>query len=502
MVIAKKEPHAAGIPLQPVVEELQGTAEKGGYGAVLPARPYRDRDLVDTGMMQPAPSSTPAQWPTTLKKLLVVGKATEDAWALASEALMAHKSLQEVAAIVNVGRPGAAPAIDTMLRSVGCSKEKLALTGAHLSVTATSRSSQWEPVDPGPAVWPPGYRLLLRWSTKETPEDKAPQPLAAVVTAGIAGMARLYCSLDNLEVADGLPPNRTKADATRWGCRVAWDHLKEIVQPRLKQRPPMAVRGGPGDTLEVAMDLQMEQVRSAVRHSGRCPGVEYWAGKPAPEAPTTTTVWMNLPTEIRTTTADIWTRLQEAPWFAGIRAGDRPGRIGVSVWGHAPVCDDIRGRLVAELGTEVKQPKTLARVYGYGPGFGLDACEPDSYAQQEVRRLWPSMDVKLLDCQHLTRSGLQRPTFALTLEGVPKEWEQSILRESDARLRQKVWVRCVTQQAAGQRKHVGPGAQLVRGPRPEAEDPSQQLAQQEPWRSPQNDEVVSEDEDMNGAGRL
>ena len=49
---------------------------------------------------------------------------------------------------------------------------------------------------------------------------------------------------------------------------------------------------------------------------------------------------------------------------------------------------------------------------------------------------------------------------------------------------------------------MGPGAQLVRGPRPEAEDPSQQLAQQEPWRSPHNDEVASEDEDMDGAGEL
>ena len=86
--------------------------------------------------------------------------------------------------------------------------------------------------------------------------------------------------------------------------------------------------------------------------------------------------------------------------------------------------------------------------------------------------MWPSMDVRLIDCQHLTRSGLQCSTFALTLEGVPEDWEQSILRESNARLRQKIWVRCVTQQAAGQRKHVGPGTQLVRGPRPQAEDPS------------------------------
>ena len=133
--------------------------------------------------------------------------------------------------------------------------------------------------------------------------------------------------------------------------------------------------------------------------------------------------------------ADIWARLQEASLFAGLRTRDRPGRIGVSVWGPAPVCDDIHRRLAAELGTEVKHPKTLARVYGNGPGFGLDACDPDSYAQKQVRRVWPSMDVKLIDSRHLTRSGLQRPTFALTLEGVPKDWEQSILRENDARLR-------------------------------------------------------------------
>ena len=39
VVIAKKEPQAAGIPLQLVPEELHRTTEKGGYGAVLPARP-------------------------------------------------------------------------------------------------------------------------------------------------------------------------------------------------------------------------------------------------------------------------------------------------------------------------------------------------------------------------------------------------------------------------------------------------------------------------------
>ena len=67
---------------QPVADELQRTAEKGGYGAVLPAPPYRDRDLADMG---------------------------------------------------------AAPAIDALLRSVGWSGEELALTSAHLLVTATSR---------------------------------------------------------------------------------------------------------------------------------------------------------------------------------------------------------------------------------------------------------------------------------------------------------------------------------------------------------------------------
>ena len=63
----------------------------------------------------------------------------------------------------------------------GWSRDDLAPAGVHLSVTATSRSSQWEPLEPGPAVWPPGYWLLLCWCTKDAPEDKAPQPLAAVM---------------------------------------------------------------------------------------------------------------------------------------------------------------------------------------------------------------------------------------------------------------------------------------------------------------------------------
>ena len=167
-MVAKREPQNAGIPLQPVVEELQQTAEKGGYGAVVPARPYRDRDLADTGMTQLAPASPPVQWPSTLKKVLLVGRNTEDAWVVASEAVAANKGLHVVAAIVNVGLPGAAPAIDALLRSVGWSKEDLALTGAHLSVTATSRSSQWEPVKPGLAAYPQetGRNWKVRGSCK------------------------------------------------------------------------------------------------------------------------------------------------------------------------------------------------------------------------------------------------------------------------------------------------------------------------------------------------
>ena len=67
-----------------------------------------------------------------------------------------------------------------MLKLVGLSTADLAIAGAHLSVTPTSRWSQLEPIEPGPVLWPPRYRLLLRWCTKETSEDKAPQPLAKV----------------------------------------------------------------------------------------------------------------------------------------------------------------------------------------------------------------------------------------------------------------------------------------------------------------------------------
>ena len=89
--------------LQPVAEELQRTAKKGVYIAVLPARPYRDRDLVDTGTTQLNPGIPPAQWPALPKKVLVVGRSAEDAWAVASKALVVHQGVQEVAAIVNVG---------------------------------------------------------------------------------------------------------------------------------------------------------------------------------------------------------------------------------------------------------------------------------------------------------------------------------------------------------------------------------------------------------------
>ena len=107
-----------------------------------------------------------------------------------------------------------------------------------------------------------------------------------------------------MEVENGLPPYWTKADATRWGCKVAWDHRKDIVQPALRQRPPMAVRGGPRDIVEVAMDLKQDQIRAVVCNLGRSPGIEDWVGKPAPEALTTTTVWMNLPAELIVTTAN------------------------------------------------------------------------------------------------------------------------------------------------------------------------------------------------------
>ena len=156
--------------------------------------------------------------------MLLLGKNTEDVWGAVWEALATHKGLQEVAAIVNVGHSVAAPAIAGLLKLTGWSRDHLPLTGAHLSVTATSRSSQWEPLEPGAAVWPPGYRHLLHWCTKDTPENKAPQPVAAVMAGKNTEVARLFWSFNKMEVVDRLLPNRTKPDATRWGCRVAWDH--------------------------------------------------------------------------------------------------------------------------------------------------------------------------------------------------------------------------------------------------------------------------------------
>ena len=103
--------------------------------------PVRDRDLADRGMVQLAPVTPPSQWPLALKKVLLLGTNMEDAWAAALEVMTTHKGLQEIAAIVNVGHSGAVPAIVGLLKLTGWSRYDLALTGAHLSVTATSRSS-------------------------------------------------------------------------------------------------------------------------------------------------------------------------------------------------------------------------------------------------------------------------------------------------------------------------------------------------------------------------
>ena len=76
-----------------------------------------------------------------------------------------------MATIVNVGHPGAEPAIDGLLKLARWSRVDPAIARTQLFVTATSRSSQWEPLELGLVVWRPGYRLLLRWCTKEAPDD-------------------------------------------------------------------------------------------------------------------------------------------------------------------------------------------------------------------------------------------------------------------------------------------------------------------------------------------
>ena len=140
-------------------------------------------------------------------------------WTAASEAVAMHKGNQEVAVIVNLGHFAAVLASAGLLQLAWWSRKELALAGAHPSITATSRSSQWVLVEPGPVliVWPLGFRLLLRWCTNDAPEDRPPQPLASVVAGTNVGVTRLYRAWSKMEVDNGLPPNRTKADATRWG---------------------------------------------------------------------------------------------------------------------------------------------------------------------------------------------------------------------------------------------------------------------------------------------
>ena len=65
---------------------------------------------------------------------------------MALQALVAHHGVLEMAAIVNVGHLGTQPVIEGVLKLIGSSREDLAIAWTHVSVTATSRMSQWEPL--------------------------------------------------------------------------------------------------------------------------------------------------------------------------------------------------------------------------------------------------------------------------------------------------------------------------------------------------------------------
>ena len=151
----------------------------------------------------------------------------------------------------------------------------------------------------------------------------------------------MCCSLDKLEVEDGLPPDDTEAVATRWGGHAALEHMLKVVQPPLQQRPPMPVRGAAGHKLEMAMDRTWDQARFVVHGFGKSQGGESWVGKLTPSALESTVAWINLPAERRERTSTPWAKVQGGLWFACIRSGDRPERIGVAVWCLALVCGDM-----------------------------------------------------------------------------------------------------------------------------------------------------------------
>ena len=165
---------------------------------------------------------------------------------------------------MNLGHPDAAPAIVGPLKLVGWTTEELALTGAHLCITATANGKLWNRSRHF------GH-LLLRWRTKEAADEKVQQHLASVMASGNAGVAELYYALNKIGIEDRLLPDCRKAQATRSDGRLAWEHLKDVVQPPPRRKLPILVKGGPGGTSEMAMDLKLEQVRSPVRNSGKLP---------------------------------------------------------------------------------------------------------------------------------------------------------------------------------------------------------------------------------------
>ena len=136
-------------------------------------------------------------------------------------------------------------------------------------------------------------------------------------------------------------------------------------------------------------------------------------------------LWVRLPASVRAPIPDVWAKLASNPQiggqFGGLVTGDQEGRVGVRLFGAQQGPQGLAQAVGELLGAEITPRKVVVRVGRY----------PISYASPEdgwaaFRREFPEVfgegagDLRIVRCEHLPHSWLDRPRWASPSRGYRK----------------------------------------------------------------------------------
>ena len=464
------------LPLQPAAEAVERIMKEQGFTAVQPSKLYRCRTL-----KQVDPAKTPDTWnaqaqPDHHQSILLVGGDIHSLHAAASTGLKAHKEVHKVGAIVSgphSTRGRYSTALKEVLTPLGRSVDSLDVEGSDLSIHVLTANMQWTAKDDSQGAFYPGtHSILLIWTKRK--EGAAPQPVQETHPhpqrrlSTTEGTAKMVCSLDTNVVP--LPADTTKARG--WAREEVWRRISALAPGKLANLPPLTM-GQRGSKIEVTTVLPGAAIHGLLRESGKQAGVEYRLfmdpSTPASQGPHAAhMVWLKLPEG--KTGEQAWGLLAPSKEFAGILAGNQPGKIGVRIWGpHRP---ESRAAVENLLGLSPTLVTKRVRVRGYSISMGVTEIGRTSEAQKEADTIFGEQVVQVTQCHHMQSSGLVRPTFDLEVTGLPQDWTGQQIPAPDTRLPPRSWTLVSRQRKPTALKAVGrstalPKPVLVPAPPPE-----------------------------------